>query len=124
MNCLIVDDAPACRTLLKKILQRAGHETIECQSGEECLEILNKEMPQLDVIFLDIHLGGINGIEVTRRIGEMKAYQNTPIVICSADGKRGTILQALKSGAFTYVLKPCTKTDVLEALNEINESSS
>ena len=122
MNCMVVDDSSGCRKLLASILQKAGHDTFEFSSGEECLQSLSDKQFHPDVIFLDIYLGGINGIETTKKILELDSCCDIPIVICSADGKRGTILQALKSGAFTYLIKPCSKADVLEALKEIHDS--
>ena len=59
---MAVDDRPETLGLIEKIVKRAGHEFVGCSSGEECLEIYEREKP--DLILLDILLPWMDGYEV------------------------------------------------------------
>ncbi len=63
---LVVDDEPTIRDLFQDIFSSAGHDVYVAEKGEEALELLKKE--RIDVVFLDLKLFGMNGIEVCRNI--------------------------------------------------------
>ncbi|MFQ5801163.1 MAG: response regulator [Candidatus Hydrothermarchaeales archaeon] len=74
---LVVDDEEDILFILKNVLSRRGYEVREASSGEECLEMLEKEKP--DLIFMDIMMPGIDGWEVARKI--KKDPQTSDILI-------------------------------------------
>lgn len=78
---LIVDDEEDILFILKNVLSKKGYSVREAYSGEECLEILKKEKP--DLIFMDIMMPGIDGWEAARRIKKNPKTKNIPISMLS-----------------------------------------
>jgi len=90
------------------------------KSAEEALSRFKKEPP--DVVILDIHLPGINGIECTRRIREL--YPATLVLICSVSEDPAGIFAALKAGASGYILKHTAGESLINAIRELLKGGS
>jgi len=110
-NILIIDDEEAIRFSLRGILEDEGHEVVEAASGEEGLELLGTDIP--DMIFLDIWLPGIDGMEVLDAI--VAQHEGLPVVMISGHGTIETAVQALKKGAFDFIEKPLSLEKVVVA---------
>ncbi len=100
---LVVDDEIDIQISLKGILEDEGYKVIVCGSGEEALDILLKES-DIDIIFLDIWLTGIDGIDVLDIV--KKRYSDIPVIMISGHGNIETAVQCMKMGAFDYIEKP------------------
>lgn len=98
---LIVDDEPQARRVLRMALIPRGFEVSDARSGEDALEILRRELP--DLILLDLKMPGIGGLETCQSIRE---YSEVPIIIVSARKSQQEKVQALESGADDFVTKP------------------
>jgi two-component system KDP operon response regulator KdpE len=98
---LIVDDDPQARRVLRMALIPRGFEVTDARSGEDALEILRHDLP--DLILLDLKMPGIGGLETCRSIRE---YSEVPIIIVSARKSQQEKVQALESGADDFVTKP------------------
>jgi two-component system KDP operon response regulator KdpE len=98
---LIVDDEPRVRRVLRMALISHAFEVTEARSGEEALESLRQEIP--DVILLDLNMPGIGGLETCRLIRERS---DIPIIVVSARKTEQEKIAALKSGGDGYVTKP------------------
>ena len=82
LNILIAEDEPLAAAKLKMFLQKLGeHNSMVFDNGIALLAKLSEEIP--DIIFLDIHMPGITGVQVMERIGEL-GYKNIQIIITSA----------------------------------------
>lgn len=102
MNILVVDDERAICEILKEFLSIFGHTVHSAISGEEALERLKEK--SFDVIFLDIRMHGISGLEVLK---EVKASRPaTKVIMISAYGDDETAQRAKELGADGYVQKP------------------
>ena len=111
---LVVDDEPAIRDTMRMTLEYDGHEVIAAGSGQEALTLAEKEAP--DIVFLDIKMPGMDGLDV---LGRLRATNETlPVVIISAHGTAATALEAGRLGAFRFIEKPLTKDYVLDAVRE------
>ncbi len=99
---LIIDDEPILRQSLEVALRASGYEVFSSHTGEEGLEIFEKEDP--DLVLLDHWLPGINGNEVLLRIKE-KSPQ-LPVIIMTAQGSIEIAVNSMKSGAFDFIVKP------------------
>jgi two-component system nitrogen regulation response regulator NtrX len=111
---LVVDDEPAIRDTMRMILEYDGYDVTLAGSGPEALQLAERENP--DLVFLDIKMPGMDGLEV---LGRLKATNETlPVVIVSAHGSTTTALEAGKLGAFRFIEKPLSKDYVLDALRE------
>jgi two-component system nitrogen regulation response regulator NtrX len=111
---LVVDDEPAIRDTMRMILDYEGYETILAASGEEGLAAIEREAP--DMVFLDIKMPGLDGLEVLNRL--RGGSDAVPVVIVSAHGSTSTALEAGRLGAFRFIEKPLSKDYVLDAVRE------
>lgn len=98
---LVVDDEPQIRHSLQTNLQNRNYAVTTVASGEEALEALVRQKP--DVVIVDLVLPAMDGIELTRRIREQSPV---PIIVLSAIGDERKKVEALESGADDYVTKP------------------
>src|SRR5580765_6954436 len=111
---LVVDDESAIRDTMRMILEYDGHEVLVAGSGQEGLVLAERENP--DIVFLDIKMPGLDGLEVLGRLRGMN--ESLPVVIVSAHGTAATALEAGRLGAFRFIEKPLSKDYVLDAVRE------
>jgi DNA-binding NtrC family response regulator len=99
---LIVDDEKAARFGMKLALEKDGYQVVEASDGIDAFDVIKAKSPSL--IFLDINMPKINGIQVLEEINQMK---NPPmIVIVTAYGSEKVAVDAMKKGAYDYIAKP------------------
>ena len=101
---LVADDERLNRAILSRLLLARGYEVVEASSGEESLQILEKE--SIDLLLLDITMPGIDGFEVLRQIRLTKTEVELPVLMVTADTEREQIVRAFNSGANDYITKP------------------
>lgn len=111
---LIVDDDAAHRLMLREALSEDGYETLEAASGEEGLELTSTN--PCDLVLLDLKMPGIGGMETLKRLKTVNPP--LPVLIMTAYATVNTAVQALKEGAYDYLIKPL---DIHE-LREVIES--
>ena len=99
---LVVDDEVSIRESLRGILQDEGYLATVAASGEEALEEVVKDPP--DLVLLDIWLPGMDGLAVLAEI--KKLHAGLPVIIISGHGSIDTAVRATKMGAFDYLEKP------------------
>ena len=99
---LVVDDADFMRMMLEDILTHHGHTFLAAKNGEECLKLLQDE--SVDVCVLDIHMPGMDGLEVLKRIKEDQP--KLKVVMLSALCSESSVKTALQLGADAFVAKP------------------
>ncbi|CCO23163.1 sigma-54-dependent transcriptional regulator [Maridesulfovibrio hydrothermalis] len=108
-SILIVDDEGGIRYSLRGILEDEGFEVSEAETGELALSHLADEKP--DLVFLDIWLPGMDGLEVLDRI--KKEWDWLPVVMISGHGNIETAVSAIKKGAFDFIEKPLSLEKVV-----------
>jgi two-component system nitrogen regulation response regulator NtrX len=111
---LVVDDEPAIRDTMRMILEYDGYDCLVAGSGPEGLATVERDKP--DLVFLDIKMPGIDGLEVLSRLRGLN--ESLPVVIVSAHGTAATALEAGRLGAFRFIEKPLSKDYVLDAVRE------
>ncbi len=99
---LIVDDELVMRESLAAWLQRDGHDVRTAESGEEALERIEKT--RFDILIMDIKMEGMSGLEVLQLVQENDP--DVSVVMITAYGSISTAIEAMKNGAFDYLLKP------------------
>jgi nitrogen regulation protein NR(I) len=99
---LVVDDDPSMRYSLNRMLEGQGFAVFLAKNGGEALERFNQEKP--DLVIMDIKMPGPSGLEVLKEIkeGDPKAL----VILMTAFGTTETAIEAMKFGAFDYILKP------------------
>jgi len=98
---LIVDDEPQIRRVLRTTLTSQGYTVAEAKSGDEALEQIRDERP--DLILLDVNMPGRSGLETCR---EIRATGDVPIIMLTVRNSERDKVQALDAGADDYVVKP------------------
>lgn len=117
---LVIDDESEIRHITRKLLESAGHEVIEAEDGEEGLQILEEERP--DVILLDIMLPGIDGWEVCKRIKSKDELEEIPIAIFTVKDGDEDVFNSLRCNADLHITKPFENELLLDAVNALLEN--
>lgn len=113
---LIVDDAAFMRMMIKDILQKNGFEVVgEACNGIEAENLYKKENP--DVVTMDITMPDMDGIEAVKEIRSFDP--EAKIIMCSAMGQQSMVMDAIKSGAKDFIVKPFQADRVLEAIRKV-----
>jgi two-component system nitrogen regulation response regulator GlnG len=99
---LIIDDEADIQRSFQRLLAGPDLDVHTASSGEEALEVLPKLRP--DLVIMDVRMAGMNGLETLRRIREADA--RLPVIMMTAYGTTQTAIEAMKLGAFDYLLKP------------------
>ncbi len=106
---LIVDDEEGIRETLSDIFKDEGYDVITASSGEEALKLMKENSP--DIVFLDVWLSGIDGIETIKEIKSLNP--TTPVVMISGHANIELAIKATRSGAYDFLEKPLSLERVL-----------
>lgn len=119
MNVLVVDDAKIIRDAIKRILEirKVNHAIVK--SGKEAIDKVKAE--SFDLIFLDIVLPDMDGVETLRAIKEISP--DTPVVMITGYPVEAKIRDALELGAVEYLFKPFNKKDISRLLTEVSKET-
>ena len=109
---LIVDDEPGILATLSSILEDEGYVTVTTDSGAQALELYRSHHPE--VVFLDIWLPDLDGLEALQAIREMD--REAAVVMMSGHGTTPTAVKAIKMGAHDYLEKPLSYDQVVDAV--------
>jgi two-component system response regulator FlrC len=117
---LVVDDEPNMRNALFEALTRQGHAVDLAENGLEALEKFRAN--SFDLVITDVRMPRVDGMEVLREI--KKSSVDTPVVVVSGYGTVETAVEAMREGAFDYILKPFSleliEETVERALSSVN----
>src|SRR6187551_89161 len=106
---LVIDDEAEIRRSVRMILEYEGYDVLEASSGPEGIALVEKEAP--DLVFLDVKMPGMDGLEALQRIRTVS--ETLPVVIISGHGTVSTAVEATKAGAFDFIEKPLASERVL-----------
>jgi two-component system nitrogen regulation response regulator GlnG len=99
---LLIDDEADVQYSFRRLFDSAEVELTAASSGEEGLRLLPRLKP--DLVIMDVRLGGMSGLETLRRLRELDA--RLPVIMMTAYGTTQTAIEAMKLGAYDYLLKP------------------
>jgi len=116
---LVVDDDPQIRRVMKATLVGHNYEVVEARTGEDAMETLPKESPNL--VLLDMNMPGMGGLETCRAI---RAGSETPVIILSVRNTEKDKVAALDAGADDYVTKPFGIEELLARIRAALRRSS
>jgi CheY-like chemotaxis protein len=117
MNILIVDDEQITRDILSKLLKKDGYHAVAVESGEKALDFVEKE--DYDIVFSDLKMPGMDGIEVLRAIKKIKP--KTFVIMITAYATIETAVESMKLGAYDYIRKPFKIEQIQNMINNIKE---
>ena len=115
---LIVDDSPTERFYLTDILVRSGYTVAIAVNGEEAIDKIRAERPQL--ILMDVVMPGANGFQVTRAIARDPELAAIPVIICSSKNQETDRIWGLRQGARGYLVKPVDADALLEKIASLS----
>lgn len=117
---LIVDDSPAMRVFIRRVIKLSGLETtavLEAGDGEEALALLDGEW--VDVILTDINMPRMDGEEFVRRLAASGLTATIPVIVVSTDGTAVRMDHLMALGARGYVVKPFTPEALREEIERV-----
>ena len=107
MKFLVVDDSMVIRNIHKNTLKENGFpeaDIFEADNGLTALEIAVKET--IGLFLVDWNMPGINGLQFVKKIREIPAYGQTPIIMVTSEAAKYNVMEAIEAGATNYVVKP------------------
>ena len=119
MLILVTDDDSATRETFKDVLEAKGYTVSTAATGEEAIE-QSRERPD-DILFIDMKLPALNGLETYLAIKEINPRAIAVIITGYYEGMKDLVDKALEKGAYTYLTKPLDMNKVLELIEEISK---
>ncbi len=113
---LIVEDNPSNMKLFRFILEAVDCELLEAIDGAEALKVAEENNPHL--ILMDIQIPKMDGLEVTRKLREMAAFKETPIVALTAFAMDKDEEAGFEAGCTEYIKKPFNAKNLLDVLRK------
>lgn len=113
VSVLIVDDSAVMRKIVERSLRLAGvdiERVLEADNGASALTLLEKGLP--DMIFSDINMPTMDGLEFIRRFQGVTGARGVPVVMITTEGSQSRVMEALSLGAQGYIRKPFTPEQV------------
>ena len=113
---LLVDDAAFMRKMIKDTLSKNGYtELFEAVDGADAVEKFGEIGP--DLVIMDITMPNMDGLQALKKIRE--AHPDAKIVMCTAMGQEGMVVDAIKSGAKDFIVKPFNADRIVQTVNTI-----
>jgi two-component system chemotaxis response regulator CheY len=120
IDVLIVDDSSAVRKILTRVLAQTSlsiGNVHEAADGCQALEVLRGKSVQL--IFSDINMPNMDGIQFLAAMRQLPDYKSTPVVMVTTEGSQTKVMEALSLGALGYVKKPFTAEQIEAKLSAV-----
>jgi DNA-binding NtrC family response regulator len=114
---LVVDDERAIRDLLSDAVRDAGYEVFSARNGQEALSAIRQE--HIHIAICDIKMPGMDGIDLLKKIPDISP--ETVVIMITAYASVETAVDALRYGAFDYILKPFINEDVIAKISRIDQ---
>ncbi|KXG83850.1 Fis family transcriptional regulator [Agrobacterium bohemicum] len=111
---LVIDDDPVQRRLLKQAVERYGHQPILAENGRVGLELLKQHSGDISVIVLDLMMPEMDGLSFLKAVGELGT--DVPVIVQTGQGGIDTVVQAMRAGAFDFVVKPVSPERIGSAI--------
>jgi two-component system, chemotaxis family, chemotaxis protein CheY len=117
LDLLIVDDSAAIRKILERVLRQAGiplGNVHQSGDGVEAIETLKKQ--SVGLIFADINMPNMDGLELLSKVKASPDWQNIPVIMVTTESSQTKVMQAVELGAAGYIRKPFTADQIKSKL--------
>ena len=118
MRFLVVDDFPTMRRIVRGLLKELGFLDVD-EAEDGVIALAKLKSTPFDFVVSDWNMPNMTGIELLRAIRSDPALAHLPVLMVTAEAKKENIIEAAKSGANGYVVKPFTAATLDEKLNKI-----
>ena len=116
LKILVVDDSLIIRKTLSSQLSELGHEVIgNASCGQESIKLYEELKP--DLVTMDITMPMMSGIQALREIKNID--KDAKVIMITSHGEEKLVMEAIKSGAVGYILKPISHGKILKAINKV-----
>ena len=113
---MLVDDAAFMRMMVKNALTKSGYDNfVEAQDGAEAVKKYGEEKP--DMVIMDITMPNMDGLQALKKIREDDP--NAKVVMCTVMGQEGMVVDAIKSGAKDFIVKPFNAERIVQTVQTI-----
>ena len=109
---LVVDDEEYLRALISQVLRNEGHDVATAESGEAALEAFQQE--RFPIVVTDIFMGGMSGLDLLQEVKSQAP--DTQVVVMTSNASLEAAMQALRSGAYDFLVKPFEDIDLISAV--------
>lgn len=116
MKVLIVDDSLVIRSIIEKVIKPIGYEALKATNGQEALDLLEKNVEEVELVILDWNMPVLNGWETLKAIKNDKAYDHVCIIMVSTESEDKRIDEAIAAGAHGYICKPFEADELIEKI--------
>jgi two-component system, cell cycle response regulator DivK len=117
LRVLVVEDNPTNMILTVFMLESAGHQVVQAENATLGIQLANEEQPEL--IFMDIQLPDMDGLEATKQLKADLNTQNIPVYALTAFAMKGDKERISAAGCDGYLSKPISRTDLLEVVETV-----
>lgn len=119
---LIVEDIRSNQEVIAVMLEKSGIQHVPVDSGEDAIQVLNTQ--RFDVVLMDIHMPGMDGIETARRIrGSQQAWSDIPIIALTADADPQNEVACMAAGINKFLTKPVRGKELIKAMQDVTHQS-
>ena len=113
---LIVDDLQSQLDLMSNYLSQAGYSIITANNGEDAIALTTQKKP--DLVVTDWMMPKMGGLDICRKLRKNPETAAIPVIACTAKNRDVDKMWAKKQGVKAYVVKPCTKEELVSAVRE------
>jgi CheY-like chemotaxis protein len=128
LKILLVEDNPDDVKITQRTLKKGNlkDELFVVRDGEEALDFLNQraahsEAPKPDLIFLDLNLPKVNGLDVLAQIKQSDQLRRIPVIVLTVSKREEDRIRAYDSGASSYIQKPASSSEFIRAINTVRD---
>src|SRR6185295_3343337 len=114
---MTIDDSPSLRQMVALTLETAGYEVIEASDGGDAIAKLGGR--EFHLFLTDLNMPGMDGIELTRKLRGMPAYQFVPIVLLTTESQTEKKMQGKAAGATGWIVKPFQPEHLLATVKKV-----
>ncbi|MCM8541797.1 MAG: response regulator [Lentisphaeraceae bacterium] len=119
MKVLLIDDSTTMRKIQRRALSTLGIENVdEASNGREGVDKLQAENYAYNMVLLDMNMPEMGGMEVLKTVRADPKSNNIPIIMCTSVADKEQVMEAIKSGASNYVVKPFTPEDLQKKISK------
>lgn len=118
-SILLVDDEESIRLTLDRQMRKAGYIVTLAENGEKAMEVLRAGNGIIDIVVTDLVMEGMDGIQVLKNVKQLRPEIH--VMMLTGYGSMQTVMEAMRFGAYDYLLKPCNQGELLLRLTKCVE---
>ncbi|WP_303674862.1 response regulator [Vampirovibrio chlorellavorus] len=118
MKVLSVDDSAIIRKIIRGSAETLGLDFLEAGDGQEALNLLDNEYPDVSLILLDWNMPVMDGFTTLQYLKADERFKSIPVMMVTTEAERANIVRAIQAGAKHYLVKPFSPEDLMTTMLE------